>query len=66
MADSAPDNDAVDVCDEGQMYVYSEEDLSNILADAWVDMREVVGDDAAAECLDICYNRLTDDFYTHE
>lgn len=51
--------------DAEDIYVYSEEDFSAILSDAFVEIREVRGvdDRQAAEAVDIVYERLTDDFY---
>jgi len=49
-----------------ELYIYSREDIEKILGDAFVDLREVTGDDVeAAECVDVLYDRLTDDFYGH-
>jgi len=52
--------------DDEELYVYSEDDLADILSDAFVDLREVVADDQAADCVSIVYDRLTDDYYTDE
>lgn len=64
-----PDTDA-DVPEEWTpdrpLYCYTDEDLSDILGDVFVEAREIVGDDRAAKLVDIAYERLTDDFYTEQ
>jgi len=51
--------------DAEELYIYSDDDdLSCILSDGFVDIREVVADDeTAAQVVDIMYGRLTDGFY---
>jgi len=50
--------------DAEELYIYSDDDLSCILSDGFVDIREVVEDDeTAAAVVDIVYGRLTDGFY---
>jgi len=52
--------------DAEELYIYSREDIERILGDSFVDLREVTGDDReAAECVDVLYDRLCDDFYGH-
>jgi len=51
------------------LIVLSGRDIEDMLADAFVDIRERVEDDAtAAECVEIVHERLTDPWYytTHE
>jgi len=55
--------------DPETLLVLSEDDIEDILGDAFVDIRERVEDDAtAAECVEIVHERLTDPWYytTHE
>lgn len=52
--------------DPSQIYIYSEEDIAGIASDMFVDMRQIMDDDQAAEAVDICFERLTDDFYSHD
>jgi hypothetical protein len=62
---SSPDGPRERPLDEEALYIYSAEDFGNILADAFVELRELTDDDeTAAEAVDIVYDRLTDDFYT--
>jgi hypothetical protein len=49
-----------------ELYVYSEEDIAGIASDMYVDLREVMDDDQAAEAVDICFERLTDGYYSHK
>lgn len=61
------DRPAIRPRDDEHLYVYSPDDVADILADAFVDVREVVDDDdTATECIDIVYERLTDEYYTHD
>jgi len=59
MADDIPDEWAPD----DTLRLLTDEDIADRLADAFVDARDVVGDEAAADVLDIVYQRLTDEWY---
>lgn len=60
MSRTSPQSDAE------ELYIYSREDIERILGDSFVDLREVTDDDReAAECVDVLYDRLCDDFYGH-
>jgi hypothetical protein len=50
------------------LIVLSEDDIEDMLADAFVEMREVTDDETAAACVEIVHERLTDPWYytTHE
>jgi hypothetical protein len=64
-SDSDPDRPGPDApldCEE--IYIYSEKDLEAICSDVWLDLREVAGEQAAAQCIEIVHDRLTDDFYS--
>jgi hypothetical protein len=50
-----------------ELFVYSRADVEDdIVPDMFVDFREVMSDETAAEAVDIVLERLTDDFYSHE
>jgi hypothetical protein len=50
--------------DAETLIVLSERDIEDMLADAFVEMREVTRDDeTAAACVDIAHERLTDGWY---
>lgn len=51
--------------DEISLYVYSDEDIEDILGDCYVDIHELVDEDDAAAVLNLVHDRLTDDFYAH-
>lgn len=61
----APDNPETEIRHGEDLVVFSRAELDGILSDCFVDMREVVRDDQAADCVDIVRDRLTDDFYTN-
>ena len=49
-----------------ELFVYSRNDIEDdIVPDMFVDFREIMSDETAAEAVDIVYERLTDDFYSH-
>lgn len=49
--------------DAETLTVLSERDIEDMLADAFVEMREVTDDETAATCVDIVHERLTDPWY---
>ena len=50
-----------------ELFVYSRADIEDdIVPDMFVDFREVMSDETAAEAVDIVHERLTDDFYAHK
>lgn len=51
--------------DDEDLLIYSEEDLAQILSDVYVDTREIVDDEDAAQLIDVVYDRLTDTYYSH-
>ena len=49
-----------------QLFVYSRGDIEDdIVPDMFVDFREIMPDETAAEAVEIVHERLTDGFYAH-
>lgn len=46
-----------------RLIVLSDDDIDRVLADTYVDLREFMTDDQAAEALDVVRDRLTDRYY---
>jgi hypothetical protein len=48
-----------------QLFVYSRDDIEDdIVPDMFVDFREIMPDETAAEAVEIVHERLTDEFYS--
>jgi len=48
---------------DDNLFVLSQTDIEDILSECYVEMREVVGDDDAAVCVEIAHDEITDSYY---